>query len=117
MFVLALLCRAAAQTAHPAPPSTPFADPQQLFHEGEAALKKNNLELAEHSFRGVLAQDPQAAGAYANLGVIAMRRKQWPQALGMLHKAEHLLPQVPGIRLNLGLVHYRQNQFHEAIAP
>ena len=57
----------------------------------------------------MLALDPQAAGAYANLGVIAMRRKQWPQALEMLQKAEHLVPQVPGIRLNIGLVYYRQN--------
>ena len=73
--------------------------------------------LAERSFRGVLALDPQAAGAYANLGVISMRRKQWPQALEMLHKAEHLMPQVPGIRLNVGLVYYRQNQFRAAIAP
>ncbi len=110
MFVLALLCRAAAQTAHPAPPSTPVADPQQLFHEGEAALKKNNLEAAERSFRGVLALDPQAAGAYANLGVISMRRKQWPQALEMLR-------QVPGIRLNVGLVYYRQNNFRAAVGP
>ena len=92
-------------------------DPQQLFHEGEAALKKNNLDAAEHSFRGVLAVDPQAGAAYANLGVISMRRKQWPQALDMLQKAEHLMPQVPGIRLNLGLVYYRQNQFRAAIAP
>ena len=93
------------------------ASPQQLFQEGETALKKNNLDLAERSFRGVLAQDPQAAGAYANLGVISMRRKQWPQALEMLQKAEHLVPQVPGIRLNVGLAYYRQNNFRAAIAP
>ena len=97
--------------APPTQPSAPAANPEQLFHEGEAALKKNNLDAAEHSFRGVLAVDPKAAGAYANLGVISMRRKQWPQALDMLQKAEHLAPQVPGIRLNLGLVYYRQNQF------
>ena len=88
-----------------------------MFQQGEDALKKNNLELAERSFRGVLALDPQAAGAYANLGVIYMRRKQWPQALDMLHKAEHLAPQISGIRLNLGLAYYRQNNFHAAIAP
>ena len=80
-------------------------------------MKKNNLDLAERSFRGVLAQDPQAAGAYANLGVIYMRRKQWPQALEMLHKAEHLAPEIPGIRLNIGLAYYRQNNFRAAIAP
>ena len=46
-----------------------------------------------------------------------MRRKQWPQALEMLHKAEHLMPQMPGIRLDVGLVYYRQNNFRAAIAP
>src|SRR5580704_15914829 len=61
--------------------------------------------------------DPQQAGAYANLGVIDMRRKQWPQALEMLHKAEHLAPQIAGIRLNIGLVYYRQNDFRNAIPP
>src|SRR6202040_4293462 len=117
MLVLALTWGAAAQTTHPARPSTATVTPQQLFQEGETALKKNNLELAERSFQGVLALDPQAAGAYANLGVIAMRRKQWPQALERLRKAEHLMPQVPGIRLNIGLVYYRQNDFRSAIAP
>ncbi|MGH9638297.1 MAG: tetratricopeptide repeat protein, partial [Candidatus Angelobacter sp.] len=88
-----------------------------MFHDGEIQLKANHLDGAERSFRGVLALDPQAAGAYANLGVIAMRRKQWPLALEMLRKAEHLLPQVPGIRLNVGLVYYRQNNFRSAITP
>ncbi len=35
----------------------------------------------------------------------------------MLKKADHLAPQVAGIRLNLGLVHYRQNDFEGAISP
>lgn len=46
-----------------------------------------------------------------------MRRKQWTKALEMLHKAEHLLPQVPGIRLNIGLAYYRQSEFLKAIPP
>ena len=35
----------------------------------------------------------------------------------MLSKAEHLAPQLAGIRLNIGLVYYRQNNFRAAIAP
>src|SRR5690349_21736516 len=81
--------------------SSPKIDPQQLFERGEAALKAGDLDAAEHDFRGVLAINPQVAGAYANLGVIYMRRKQWPQALDMLRKAEHLAPQIAGIRLNV----------------
>jgi tetratricopeptide (TPR) repeat protein len=88
-----------------------------LFRTGEAALRAGNLDQAESSFKQVLAQDPSSAGAYANLGVIAMRRQNWPAALDLLHKAEHLAPNVAGIRLNIGLVYYRQNEFQSAIAP
>ena len=92
-------------------------DPQKLFAAGEAALHAGRLDEAERSFRQVLAIDPGVAGAYANLGVIHMRRKQWPQALAMLHKAEKLAPKIAGIRLNIGLTYYRQNDFARAIHP
>jgi len=92
-------------------------DPQKLFAAGEAALHAGKLDDAEHKFRQVLAINPGVAGAYANLGVIHMRRKQWPQALEMLHKAEKLAPDIAGIRLNIGLVYYRQNNFLAAIHP
>jgi tetratricopeptide (TPR) repeat protein len=107
-----------AQTA-PAAKAGPVrpANPQKLFTAGEAALRENKLDGAERDFRAVLAVDPGVAGAYANLGVIHMRRKQWPQALTMLRKAERLAPAVAGIRLNIGLVYFRQNDFLPAIKP
>jgi len=103
----------APQASH----STPAASPQQLFAEGQAALQKGEFEQAERAFRGVIALDPQAMAAYANLGVIAMRRKQWPQALALLDKAERMAPDAAGIRLNIGLVYYRQSDYRSAIAP
>ncbi|MGA8067468.1 MAG: tetratricopeptide repeat protein [Terriglobales bacterium] len=92
-------------------------DPQKLFAAGEAALRAGNLDQAERAFHQVLAIDPSVAGAYANLGVIHMRRKQWPQALEMLRQAEKLAPGVAGIRLNIGLAYFRQNDFLRAIHP
>jgi len=92
-------------------------DPQKLFEAGEAALHAGALDEAEHEFRQVLTINPGVAGAYANLGVIHMRRKQWPQALEMLHKAEKLAPDIAGIRLNIGLVYYRKRNFLAAIEP
>ena len=61
----------------------------------------------------------QIGRAYANLGVVYMRRKQWDKALTLLQKAEHLMPQVSGsgIRLNIGLAYFRQNEFLKAIPP
>lgn len=90
---------------------------QELFQSGEAALRSGDLAVAERSFRAVLALNPLAAGAYANLGVIDMRRKQWRQAREMLSRAAALAPEVPGIRLNIGLAYYRQGDYASAIAP
>jgi tetratricopeptide (TPR) repeat protein len=111
------------RAAAPPPKATPVAahgsaiDPAQLFQAGQEALNQGRLDDAERDFREVLAANPQVAGAYANLGVVYMRRKQWAKALEMLRKAEQLIPQVPGIRLNIGLAYYRQNEFLKAIPP
>jgi len=86
-----------------------------IFQHGEDALNRGRLNQAEHDFRQILALDPQAGAAYANLGLVYMRRKQWSKALEMLRKAERMLPQVAGIRLNIGLTYYRQNEFLLAI--
>ncbi len=101
----------------PVPGSGAAADPAKLFQVGQKALSQNLLDEAERDFRQVLVLNPQSGGAYANLGVVYMRRKQWTKALEMLHKAEHLLPHEAGIRLNIGLAYYRQNEFLKAIPP
>jgi tetratricopeptide (TPR) repeat protein len=88
-----------------------------LFQRGQEALNHQQLEEAERDFRAVLALDPKSGGAYANLGVVYMRRKEWPKALEELRQAEKLMPQVAGIRLNMGLAYYRQNEFFKAIPP
>jgi Tfp pilus assembly protein PilF len=77
---------------------------RQLFQAGQAALNQNRLDEAERNFRQVLAADPQVGGAYANLGVVYMRRKEWGKALEALQQANHLMPQVAGVRLNIGLL-------------
>jgi Tfp pilus assembly protein PilF len=59
----------------------------QLLQAGADALNGGRLDEAERDFRQVLAANPQVGGAYANLGVVYMKRKQWTKALGPLHKA------------------------------
>jgi tetratricopeptide (TPR) repeat protein len=98
-------------------PSATAADPAKIFAEGQQALQQNHLDEAERDFRQVLGVDPKSGAAFANLGVVYMRRKQWANALETLHKAEHLMPQVAGVRLNIGLAYYRQNLFLKAIPP
>jgi len=96
-----------------APPAN--EDPGKLFSRGETALANGDLDKAEQAFRKVLAIDPKSAAAYANLGVIDMRRKRWSAALINLQRAEKLAPQMTGVRLNIGLAYYRQNEFWHAI--
>ena len=88
-----------------------------VFAEGEAALRDGNLELAEKKFQTVLAADPKSGSAYANLGVVAMRRKQWDRALTLLEKARKLEPEMAGIELNIGLVQFRRANYAAAITP
>jgi tetratricopeptide (TPR) repeat protein len=94
-------------------------DPAQAFQHGTEALNQNRLDEAEHNFRQVLEVDPHSGAAYANLGVVYMRRKQWNKALQSLEKAEKLMKpgdgQTVGVRLNIGLAYYRQNEFLKAI--
>ena len=62
----------------------------EFFQHGQTALSNSELDQAERDFRKVPELDPQAGAAYANLGVIYMRRKQWTKALQYLEKAERL---------------------------
>jgi tetratricopeptide (TPR) repeat protein len=90
-------------------------DPAAVFQRGQEALSRGDLDQAERDFRRVTELDPRSGAAFANLGVVCMRRKQWSEALRMLEKAKHLLPEMAGIRLNIGLAYYRQNEFLKAI--
>ncbi|MGA1987255.1 MAG: tetratricopeptide repeat protein [Candidatus Sulfotelmatobacter sp.] len=92
-------------------------DPGKVFKLGQDALTRGQLDEAERDFRKVLQLDPQSGAAYANLGVVYMRRKEWTKALDELQKAERLMPEVAGIRLNIGLAYFRQNEFLKATPP
>ncbi|HET7889967.1 MAG TPA: tetratricopeptide repeat protein [Candidatus Sulfotelmatobacter sp.] len=107
--------RNGASTAGSAAPA--IENPALLFQRGQQALAQGRIEEAELDFRQVLQQDPQSGGAFANLGVVYMRRKQWARALQSLTKAEQLMPEVAGIRLNIGLAYYRQSEFLKATPP
>ena len=94
---------------------TQVENTQMLFEQGQQALARGTLTQAEAAFRRVLSINPNDAAAHGNLGVIAMKRKEWKTALGELHAAEKLAPNNAGIRLNIGLAYFRQNDFRDAI--
>lgn len=87
------------------------------FAAGKQALAQGDLAQAETDFLEVVQVQPDQAGAWVNLGVIAMRQKNWSVAIERLTRAEHLDPAQPGIRLNLGLVYFHQQNYEQAISP
>lgn len=97
--------------------ATSAENAQQLFAEGEAALRRGDLPAAEKKFCAVIAADPEAGSAYTNLGVIAMRRKEWDRALELFQKAQKLEPKMSGTQLNIALVEFRRGNYAAAIAP
>jgi tetratricopeptide (TPR) repeat protein len=105
----------AAKPENGAPHPLSNVDIARVFQAGQDALNRGHLVEAERNFRQVLAVDPQVGGAYANLGVIYMRRKQWGKALFELRRAEQIMPEAAGVHLNIGLAYYRQNDFLKAI--
>src|SRR4029077_13074769 len=117
LFVVGTAQGHAPQSAKPAtnPDRVGAAAPAALFAQGQAALNSGALDAAEAAFRKVLSADPRSGAAYANLGVIAMRRRQWDHALVLLQKAEKLDPKMAGVRLNIGLVKYRQGDYPGSI--
>lgn len=111
VFVLVIVCNLFAQ------PKQSQATVQELYQQGESALRNRDLTQAEAAFRQVIVLDPKSAGAYSNLGVIAMRRQAWPKALSYFQKAAELAPDVAGVRLNIGLVYFKQGHYYRAISP
>ena len=89
----------------------------EVFRQGAEALHAGDLDRSEKCFRQVLAAEPGSAPALGNLGVVAMRRQHWGEAVRLLTQASKAAPKVAGIRLNLGLAYYRQNRYDLAIAP
>jgi len=100
-----------SQSPSGAPAQSEF---RYIYEQGEQALSENRLADAEKAFRQILAMNPQDAGAHANLGVIAMRRKQWPLALRELEESARLAPGVSGVRLNIGLTYYGEGDYKSA---
>ncbi len=94
-------------------------DPQTWFAKGQTALQSGDLDAAEAAFRRVLVADPRAGSAYANLGVIAMRRKEWDHAyaaaIAPLSSVLRDQPDSQQARYLLGLCQVFTKKFAEAV--
>src|SRR5260370_11862336 len=95
--------RAAEQRSSPSPAAADRrTDAQAWFAKGQTALQAGDLEAAAAAFRGVLAADPGAGSADANLWVIARRPQDSAHAIEVVHRAQELETNIAGIRLDSG---------------
>ena len=109
-----LRSRRVAQKAGTGGTNCAQAELAKRFQEGADALNAGSLDTAERQFRAVL-RCGSNAGAYANLGVVYMRKQDWADATRALKEAARLAPAMTGVRLNLALVAFHRAKYEDAV--
>src|SRR5580698_1536141 len=82
-----------------------------------AAQQQGDFAEAEKDWRAVVAQNPQDAVAYANLGFVLAHQNKYADAVPAYRKAAKLAPTMPGIQLNWGIAEFKLGHFEQAIEP
>ena len=85
------------------------------FTYGVAMFQHGYLEQAEASFRQVVAEKPDDAEAYYNLGTLSLRRNDFEQARQYLQQTLKLKPNYPEAWNNLGMMDAQQGRADAAI--
>lgn len=117
----AFLCLVAACSpfGRPSPPdprSPEYRDAVIAFGVGLAAIDVGDLERGEARMRQVVDRAPDEPAAWANLGLLALRRKEYDQAAERLERARELAPEVAQISMLLGLVESGRGKPDAALA-
>ncbi len=69
------------------------AETDELFRNGETALRAGDFQRAQELFQKVLAANPDYKGAHLKLGIALASRNNMPDALEEFHKEEKLTPE------------------------
>jgi tetratricopeptide (TPR) repeat protein/peroxiredoxin len=85
------------------------------FTYGVAFFQHGYLDAAAESFQQVIAEKPNDAEAYYNLGTLNLRRNDLQQARQYLEQTVKLRPEYPEAWNNLGMIAAQQGQPEEAI--
>src|SRR4029453_3464339 len=88
----------------PDPSSKTYRDAVVAFYTGLAALQAGVEVIAEEQLLRVTALVPQEPAAWANLGLLALRRTAFDLAAARLHKARTLAPKSSQIQVLSGLL-------------
>lgn len=85
------------------------------FTYGVALYQHGYLDRAEESFQQVIANQPDNADGYYNLGTLNLRRSNFPQATTYLQQALKYRPDYPEAWNNLGMIAAQSGQADAAV--
>jgi len=85
------------------------------FTYGVALFHHGYLDQAEKSFLQVVAEKPDSAEGYYNLGTLSLRRNDFQQASDYLRKTLQLRPNYPEAWNNLGMIAAQEGRPDEAV--
>ena len=85
------------------------------FTYGIAMFQHGYLDEAASSFEQVIAQKPDYAEGYYNLGTLSLQRRDFPAARRYLEQALKLRPNYPEAWNNLGMMAAQQGQADDAV--
>lgn len=91
---------------HKTPPSLKLSDAElrQLFQSAVNAHRQGKIEMAEESYRTILANLPEHEGALNLLGVITMQKGNWGAAKKLIEKAIKAKPDYAEAYCNMGIL-------------
>jgi hypothetical protein len=121
MLMCIVLCSASLTACHsgdglPDPSSKTYRDAVAAFYTGLAALQAGVEVVAEEQLLRVTALVPQEPAAWANLGLLALRRIAFDLAAERLQKARALAPESSQIQELSGLLESLQGRLDAAKA-
>ena len=89
-------------------------DAAKLMEQGNAAMRRGDVETAVQDFTAFTHSQPTSAEGYFNLGLALQQGGRLQDSLTALHKAQALQPSLRGLRLFTGIVSYKLNILPDA---
>ena len=89
---------------------------QQLAKKAMVEMAKGDLAGAKRDFQKVLTLAPDNVATTINLGLVAYRQKQYPEAERLLKRAVRVQPEAGLGWLVLGVIFYDENKLDAALA-
>lgn len=88
---------------------------ENAFQKGLEAIQNNDRDRAIDIFYAISRANPDLSGAYANLGMLLLDKKDYANAETALRQALRLNPDNPEVYNNLGLLYRHNGRFDDAL--